>query len=102
LDELALSPPKRALASNKSIAKYRPERPRSEVFDVVLGISHQDLLDEAGPAHQEHAPRTNAEARKRAIIAGCVEQEVEQSGAELANIAADDRALWPRRQFGTY
>jgi hypothetical protein len=43
-------------------------------------------------AGQENALRTNAEARKRTIVAGCFEQEVEQAGAKLADVTANHRA----------
>ena len=80
--------PKPALACNKSVSKHGLERSCSEVLDVMLGIRNQDLFYEIRSAGQEHPPRTNTEARKRTIVAGRVEQEVEQSGAELADIAA--------------
>ena len=97
LDELALSTPKRALARHKSVSKHRFERPRPKVLDVVLGIRHQHLLDKIRPARQEHTPLTNAEARKWTIIAGGLEQEIEQPRAELAKVATKQSALWPRR-----
>jgi hypothetical protein len=58
------------------------------VFDVVLGVCHQHLFDEVGPARQEHAPQTNAEARKRTVLTAGLEQEVEEGGAELADVTA--------------
>jgi len=83
--------------SLKSVSKHRFERPRPKVLDVVLGICHQHLLDKIRPARQEHTPLTNAEARKWTIIAGGLEQEIEQPRAELAKVATKQSALWPRR-----
>ena len=80
--------PKRALARNQSVSKHRFERPCPKVFDVVLGVCHQHLFDEVGPARQEHAPQTNAEARKRTVLTGGLEQEVEEGRAELADVTA--------------
>ena len=41
--------------------------------------------------------RANAEARKRTVLTGGVEQAVEEAGAELADIAAKQSALWTWR-----
>ena len=71
-----LSLPKCALARNKSISEHRIERPCSEVLDVVLGIRHQHLLNKVRAARQKHASGAHAKARKRAIIACGIEQEV--------------------------
>jgi hypothetical protein len=68
------------------------------VFDVVLGISHQHLFDEIGRGRQEGAFWTDAEARKGTILTRRVEQKVKETGAELANVSADDRALRAGRQ----
>jgi hypothetical protein len=63
------------------------------VFDVVLGIGHKHLFNEIGSARQENAFWTNAETRKGAVLARGIEQKVKETGAELANVSADDRAL---------
>jgi Raf kinase inhibitor-like YbhB/YbcL family protein len=57
------------------ISKHRLERSCSEVLDVVLGICHQHLFYWVMPARQEHAPQTDAEARKRTVLTGGVEQD---------------------------
>jgi uncharacterized MAPEG superfamily protein len=63
----------------------------------VLGIRNQHLFYEVMAARQEHALRANAEARKRTIVAGGVEQEVEQAAAKLADVTAKQSALWAWR-----
>ena len=82
-NELALSMPEHALACNESVSKHRLECPCAEVLGVVVGIRHQHLFYEVMSAGQENALRTNAEARKRTVVAGCFEQEVEQVGARF-------------------
>jgi hypothetical protein len=62
----------------------------------VLGIFHQYLLYEVMPARQEHAPRTNAEARERTILTGSLEQEAEKAGAELADVPPSSVPFGPR------
>src|SRR4029077_2866723 len=94
LNELALSMPKRALARTQSVSNHRFEHPCPKVFYVVLGVCHHHLFDEVGPARQEHAPRTKAEARKRTVLTARLEQEVEECGAELAVVTAKQCALW--------
>jgi hypothetical protein len=68
------------------------------VLDVLLGIGHEDLLNEIGVGRQEDAFCTNAEAREGAILARGAEKKVKRTRAELANVSADDRALRARRQ----
>jgi hypothetical protein len=80
------------------ISKHRLERSCSEGLDVVLGICHQHLFYWVMPARQEHAPRTDAEARKRTVLTGGVEQEVEKAGVELADVTAKQCAIWAWRQ----
>jgi len=98
LNKLPLSLPKRALARNESVSEHRLERPCSEVLDVVLGICDQHLLDKIRSACQEQATGTYTETRKRTVLAGSVEQKVEKLGAELSEVAANQRALRPWRQ----
>ena len=98
MNELALPMPKFALACYESVPENRLVGSCSEMLDVMLGIRNQHLFDELGCACQKYAPRPNAEARERAIVSGRFEQEVEQTGAELADVATDQRALRSRRQ----
>ena len=63
------------------ISKHRLERSCSEGLDVVFGICHQHLF-------------SDAEARKRTVLTGGVEQEVEKAGVELADVTAKQCALW--------
>ena len=81
LNKLSLSMPILALARNQSVPKHWLVGSGSEVLDVVLSIRNQHLFDEIGCACQKYPARTNAEARKRAIVSGCFEQKVEQAGA---------------------
>ena len=90
--------PKFPLARDQSVAQHWLVGPSPEVLDVMLGVCNQNLFDELGSARQKHPARTNAYARKRAIVSSRFEQEVEQAGAELADVAPNHRSLRPGRQ----
>ena len=93
-----MSLPKHALARNESVSKHWLKRACSEVLDVIFRIRHQHLLDKIRSARQEQALRTNTKARQRTVVAGSVEQEVEEVGAKSLEVAANRRAPGARRQ----
>jgi hypothetical protein len=98
LNELPLSKPKRALARNETVSNHWLKRPCSEMLDVVFRICHQHLLDKIGSARQKKASRTHTKAPKWSVVAGRVEQEVEEVSAKSLEVAAEDRAPGPWRK----
>ena len=63
-----------------------------------MGEVPRPTLNKVRPLAKKHASRTHAKARKRAIIARGIEQEVEEVCSESANVAAIIVPFGPGRQ----